>query len=93
MNDVMAAGQGAWGKMSGWCRLQADAQCTALDRNIARIANLFAGHMIWGSDWPHTSFAADASPAYASKLEPVLRVLKEEQKIDALHHAPKRLYA
>ena len=87
----MAAGQGAWVKLSGWHRLQADAPCTALDRNIARIANLFAGHVIWSSDWPQTSFAA-ALPAYASNLEPVLQVLKEEQKIDALHHAPKRLY-
>ena len=86
------AGQGAWVKLSGWYRLQADAPYTALDRNIARLANLFAGHMIWGSDWPHTSFSADALPAYASNLEPVLRMLKEEQKIDALHHAPKRLY-
>ena len=42
----MAAGQGAWVKLSGWYRLQADTPYTALDRNIARLANLFAGHMI-----------------------------------------------
>ena len=86
------AGQGAWVKLSGWYRLQADAPYMALDRNIARIANLFADQMIWGSDWPHTSFAADALPAYASNLEPAIRVLTAEQKIDALQHAPKRLY-
>ena len=87
------AGKGAWVKLSGWYRLQADAPYTALDRYIARVANLFAGHMVWGSDWPHTSFAADAMPTYASTLEPVRRVLSEEQKTDALHHAPARLYA
>ena len=86
------AGQGAWVKLSGWYRLQADAPYTALDRNIARIANLFTDQMIWGSDWPHTSFAADALPAYASNLQPAIRVLTAQQKIDALHHAPKRLY-
>ena len=72
-------------------RLQANTPYTALDKNIARIASLFAGYMVWGSDWPHTWFAAGALPACASNLEPVLRVLKKEQKIDALHHAPKRL--
>lgn len=86
------AGQGAWVKLSGWYRLQADAPYRLLDRNIARVANLFAGHMVWGSDWPHTSFAPDALPTYASTLEPISRVLSDAQKTDALHHAPARLY-
>jgi predicted TIM-barrel fold metal-dependent hydrolase len=87
------AGQGAWVKLSGWYRLRADAPYTLLDRNIARVANLFKGRMVWGSDWPHTSFAADALPPYSSTLDPVNRVLSEAQKIDALQHAPQRLYA
>jgi predicted TIM-barrel fold metal-dependent hydrolase len=87
------AGQGAWVKLSGWYRLQAAPPYTLLDRHIARIANLFADRMVWGSDWPHTSFAADALPTYASTLEPVSRVLSDAQKTDALHHAPERLYA
>ena len=86
------AGRGAWVKLSGWYRLQADAPYTALDRNIARVARLFAGRMVWGSDWPHTSFAADAMPGYASTLEPVSRVLSEAQKIYTLTQAPARLY-
>lgn len=87
------AGQGAWIKLSGWYRLQAAAPYKALDSNIAQVAKLFAGHLVWGSDWPHTSFAPEAMPAYASTLEPAVRVLTESQKVDALHLAPRRLYA
>lgn len=87
------AGQGAWVKLSGWYRLQAESPYTLLDRNIARVVNLFAGRMVWGSDWPHTSFAADALPTYASTLAPVARVLTAVQKADAWQHAPLRLYS
>jgi predicted TIM-barrel fold metal-dependent hydrolase len=87
------AALGAWVKLSGWYRLRADAPYTALDNNIARIARLFAGHMVWGSDWPHTSFSADCLPGYISTLEPLNRVLTEAQKTDALQLAPGRLYA
>ena len=86
-------GQGAWVKLSGWYRLQSDAPYTALDSNIVRVANLFKGRTVWGSDWPHTSFVADAMPTYASTLEPVIRVLTGAQKNHALHQAPARLYA
>lgn len=87
------AGQGAWVKLSGWYRLQAVAPYAALDSNIARVAKLFADYLVWGSDWPHTSFTPEAMPAYASNLEPVVRVLAEAQKNDALNLAPGRLYA
>jgi predicted TIM-barrel fold metal-dependent hydrolase len=87
------AGQGAWVKLSGWYRLQSVVPYQGLDRNIDRVAKLFAGRMLWGSDWPHTSFAADKVPAYASALEPVIRVLTDGQRTDVLHHAPERLYA
>ena len=87
------AGQGAWVKLSGWYRLQADAPYAGLHSNIARVAKLFAGHMVWGSDWPHTSFAPDAMPVYASTLEPVIQALAEAQKADVLYDAPERLYA
>lgn len=86
------AGRGAWVKLSGWYRLRSAAPYTALDRNIARVARLFAGRMVWGSDWPHTSFTPEAMPAYASTLEPVSRGLSDTQKSDALTHAPNRLY-
>ena len=87
------AGQGAWVKLSGWYRLQAVSPYTALDSNIARVAKLFAGHAVWGSDWPHTSFAPDALPAYDSTLAPAVRALTQAQKIEVLQQAPKRLYA
>ncbi|MBC7649504.1 MAG: amidohydrolase family protein [Vitreoscilla sp.] len=86
------AALGAWVKLSGWYRLQADAPYIALDGNIARVAKLFASRIVWGSDWPHTSFAADALPTYASTLAPVTRVLPVAQKTDILNHAPKTLY-
>lgn len=87
------AGQGAWVKLSGWYRLQADAPYTVLDSHIARVTKQFAGHMVWGSDWPHTSFAAETMPAYDSTTVPVIRVLREVQKMDAWQQAPGRLYA
>ena len=59
------------------------------------------GHWCWCSQvytWQCGVVVIDASITDAElagmhSLEPVLGVLKEEQKIDALHHAPKRLYA
>ena len=84
---------GAWVKLSGWYRLQTDSPYKLLDGNIARVANLFTNHMVWGSDWPHTAFAANAQPAYASTLEPVVRALTQAQKIEVLQQAPRRLYA
>jgi predicted TIM-barrel fold metal-dependent hydrolase len=87
------AGQGAWVKLSGWYRLHAVAPYAVLSSSIARVARLFAGHLVWGSDWPHTSFTPEAMPAYASTLAPAVRVLTEAQKMDALQHAPGRLYA
>jgi len=77
----LAAG-GAWVKLSGWYRLQASAPCiapyTALLPTVQRMAGLFGKRLVWGSDWPHTAFAPDALPAYASTWQPVS---------DALGHA------
>lgn len=87
------ADQGAWVKLSGWYRLKSEMPYKALDSHIARVVKLFSDRLVWGSDWPHTSFAAHAMPAYASTLEPVIRVLADVQRMDVLHHAPQRLYA
>jgi predicted TIM-barrel fold metal-dependent hydrolase len=62
---------GAWIKLSGWYRLGAQAPYTALQANLARALNLFEARCVWGSDWPHTSFAPDALPAYAALLAPL----------------------
>lgn len=64
------ADAGAWIKLSGWYRLRAAAPYAELLPNIRRAAALFGPRMVWGSDWPHTSFAPDQQPGYASTLEP-----------------------
>ncbi|NML47814.1 amidohydrolase family protein [Ramlibacter sp. G-1-2-2] len=69
---------GAWIKLSGWYRLQAERPYGALHPLIRRAATLFGEHMVWGSDWPHTSFAPNALPAYDTLLWPVIRVLGED---------------
>lgn len=86
------AALGAWVKLSGWYRLQAAAPYEVLDKAIVEVARLFDERLVWGSDWPHTSFAPDAMPAYASMWAPVVRVLSAEQKNRVLCQLPARLY-
>ena len=62
---------GAWIKLSGWYRLGATAPYAALQSNIQRAAEVFGRRMVWGSDWPHTSFAPDRLPTYGSTLSPI----------------------
>ena len=69
------AAHGAWLKLSGWYRLDAQAPYTSLVPRIRRLAELFADRMVWGSDWPHTMFAPDAMPPYAETWEPVVDAL------------------
>jgi predicted TIM-barrel fold metal-dependent hydrolase len=69
---------GAWIKLSGWYRLQAEPPYGALDPLLQRAATLFDEHMVWGSDWPHTSFPPDALPGYDTLLCPLVRVLGEQ---------------
>ena len=44
-------------------------------RNPRRVAGLAGERLVWGSDWPHTAFAPDSMPAYASVWEPVVNAL------------------
>ncbi|MES2399584.1 MAG: amidohydrolase family protein [Pseudomonadota bacterium] len=87
------AQSGAWVKLSGWYRLQASAPYDALDSAISRVAALFGTRLVWGSDWPHTSFAPDALPTYASTWQPVARLLPAVQQATLACDAPARLYA
>lgn len=87
------AGLGAWVKLSGWYRLRATAPYAALDESIRKTALLFEDHLVWGSDWPHTSFAPEAMPSYAGTREPLLRVLSAAQKKRAWEQGPTTLYA
>lgn len=69
---------GAWIKLSGWYRLQAEAPYGALQPLVRRMVSTFGTHMVWGSDWPHTSFAPHEVPAYASLWQPVVRALGDD---------------
>lgn len=46
----------------------------------------------WGSDWPHTSFAPDALPAYDSLLAPMRETLGPAQAPTVLCDHAARLY-
>ena len=81
-----------WIKLSGWYRLQATAPYGALQPLVRRVAECFGERMVWGSDWPHTSFAPQALPAYASMWQPVVRALGEEHA-QRVRQAGARLYA
>jgi predicted TIM-barrel fold metal-dependent hydrolase len=50
------------------------------------------GSQTWGSDWPHTSFAPDALPDYASVWEPVARVIDAAQQVQIMLISPEALY-
>ena len=74
--DLQAlADGGAWVKLSGWYRLRATAPYDALRPHIERVVQRFGPRLVWGSDWPHTSFTPDAMPAYGSTWAPAARVL------------------
>ena len=92
--------RGAWVKLSGWYRLGDVEPYAALQDTIRRVAERAAHHagpgqfprLVWGSDWPHTSFAPEALPAYDSVWQPVLRALGPDgaQKVRG---GGQRLYA
>jgi predicted TIM-barrel fold metal-dependent hydrolase len=69
------AAQGAWLKLSGWYRLDAQAPYADLLPRIRRLAAVFGARMVWGSDWPHTMFAPDAMPSYDSTWTPVVEAI------------------
>lgn len=91
---------GAWVKLSGWYRLGAQAPYAELLAPIQRVAALATRHaapgepprLVWGSDWPHTSFAPDALPAYDSVWQPVLQALGQAVA-QLVREAGLRLYA
>ena len=86
------AARGAWLKLSGWYRLGADAPYDRLLPTIRRAAALFGSHCVWGSDWPHTSFAPDRLPPYGSTLHPVHAALGEATTRSTLAANARALY-
>lgn len=85
------ADQGAWIKLSGWYRLGDQAPYHGLCANIQRVATLAADRLVWGSDWPHTSFETTAMPAYRSVWAPVVDALGAA-RAQAVLTAGSRLY-
>lgn len=86
------ARQGAWLKLSGWYRLDAQSPYMKLVPQIRRLADLFGDRMVWGSDWPHTMFAPDAAPTYGSTWQPVVEALGESEA-NALRRRVPNIYA
>jgi predicted TIM-barrel fold metal-dependent hydrolase len=91
------ADAGAWVKLSGWYRLQASLPYRSLHPHIEQVARLCGDRLVWGSDWPHTSFAtgqmSDPAPSYLSQWQPVVDVLGVQQAGAIRDDAPWRLYA
>ena len=85
------AEQGAWLKLSGWYRLQAAEPYAALLPLVQRVAPWFGSRLVWGSDWPHTSFDASAMPCYASTWRPVVDALGAARAA-GVHAAAAALY-
>ncbi len=85
------AAQGAWLKLSGWYRLGAQAPYTVLVPQIRRLAGLFGVRMVWGSDWPHTMFAADSLPSYGTTWAPVIEALGRDDA-DAMRQRQPAIY-
>jgi len=69
----------AWLKLSGWYRLDAQAPYTLLVPQIRRRAGLFGVRTAWGSDWPHTMFAADSLPSCGTSWAPVIEALGRDE--------------
>lgn len=85
------AALGAWVKLSGWNRLRAVQPYAELHPMVQRLAALFGPRLVWGSDWPHTSFPPAVMPAYASTWTPVVAALGAT-RVAQLHEAAAMLY-
>jgi predicted TIM-barrel fold metal-dependent hydrolase len=86
------ADAGAWLKLSGWYRLASTAPYDSLLPNIHRVAAMFGPRLVWGSDWPHTSFSPGHLPAYESTLLPVRCALDAAQVSAILGAQARSLY-
>ncbi|MBT9500858.1 MAG: amidohydrolase family protein [Burkholderiaceae bacterium] len=84
---------GAWVKLSGWYRLGANPPLfDAMHVPLARVAGLFGGRMVWGSDWPHTSLDPAADLPYAATWRPVPAVLTAALADAVRREYPLQLY-
>ena len=79
------ANQGAWVKLSAPYRLPGQTSAAALQAHGEHLAALFSRRVVWGSDWPHTSFAPGSQPDYAGLAVPAMAT--------GLHAQAAQLYA
>ena len=86
------AAAGAWIKLSGWYRLQSQAPHADLQPHLRRVDALFGARQVWGSDWPHTSFAPGQAPDYDSTWLPVAQSRNASAARLTRHDAPSTLY-
>ncbi|TDP72721.1 amidohydrolase family protein [Roseateles toxinivorans] len=86
------AGGGAWVKLSGWYRLNSSAPFDTMHAPLQRVARLFGGAMVWGSDWPHTSLDPAIDLPYATTWQPVRAVLSGAQADAVRLRNPLQLY-
>jgi predicted TIM-barrel fold metal-dependent hydrolase len=84
----LLAAHGAWLKLSGWYRLDAQAPYASLVPRIRRLADLFGERLVWGSDWPHTKLSPDAMPPYAETWQPVIDALGRKAAVDLRSRHP-----
>lgn len=85
------ADAGAWIKLSGWYRLGLASPYDLERLRLAEIVTMFANRYVWGSDWPHTIFAAIQAPSYAQIWEPLQSHLKSAA-LDRLTNQAQQLY-
>jgi predicted TIM-barrel fold metal-dependent hydrolase len=78
-NLSVLAQQAAWIKLSGWYRLGLSAPYDLNDLRLLEICEMFKDRILWGSDWPHTSFATSDAPSYTQVWEPLRAMLGQEQ--------------
>ena len=72
------ANAGAWIKLSGWYRLGLKAPYLLEKLRLSEIMAMFAQRWVWGSDWPHTSFAPSGAPTYDQIWQPLQDLLGTE---------------
>lgn len=80
--------QGAWVKLSGWYRCGMQEPYPPALPLIRRLHAMFGARLVWGSDWPHTFFAPDAMPTYASTWQPIADALGAEAATALQQHRP-----
>ena len=71
---------GAWVKLSGGFRTSRQGQPYRDTIPFARaLLEAAPTRCVWGSDWPHTSFAPESMPPYASVWTPVVQALGHQR--------------